>query len=171
MVRRMLLVGGAALALIGFVLGLSSIALPWLDIDVVARVDLIGFSRQQHDSKPVFALDGGAWFFVVLMLLFLLVLAATLTSGAVSRLLGGAGMALSVAGLAVVVAIWPDTDAGDSSVVSALGFAQAQTELTVGVGAVLAPIALLILGAAALLIGLGGGIGDWLRRVVAAAAA
>ena len=169
MARRVLLVGGAALALIGFVLGVCSVALPWLDIDIVARVDILGFSRQQHDSKPVFALDGGSWYFVVLTLLFLLVLAATLTSGAVSRLIGGAGMAVAVAGLAVVVAVWSDTDGG-SSYVSAFGFAQAQTELTAGAGAVLAPIALLILGAASLLIGLAGGIGDWLRRVVAAAA-
>lgn len=168
MMRRVLLVGGAALALLGFILGLSAIALPWLDIDVSARIGLLGYVQNRHDSKPLFALDGGAWFFVVLMLLFLMVLAATLTSGPVARVVGGAGLALAVAGLAVVVAIWPDTDAG-SSYVSAFGLAEAETRLSAGLGAILGPVSLVLLGGASIMIGLAGGVGDRLRRMVTAA--
>jgi hypothetical protein len=167
MVRRVMLVGGAALALMGFVLGLSAVALPWLEMDISARIGLVGYVQDRHDSKPLFSLDGGAWFFVVLMFLFLMVLAATLTSGAVARVFGGAGLALAVAGLAVVVAIWPDTEAG-SSYVTAFGLAEAETRLSVGFGAILGPVSLVLLGTASILIGLAGGIGDRLRRAVTA---
>jgi hypothetical protein len=101
MARRIGIVGGWVLAVVGFGLALVSLAVPWATYRVSADVPGAG-DVERSGGIAVFQLDRGAWYVVVLFVLLGLLAGAALWQGRAARAAGVAALLLAVAGMVVV---------------------------------------------------------------------
>jgi hypothetical protein len=143
--------GGAGLAVIGFVLALVSLALPWATYHVSADVPGRDEGVERSGGVAVFQLDQGIWYVVTLFAVLGLLAGAAAASGRSARAAGVAAILMAVVGLLVTtMLINTIRGASVSSLSSALGTFDLRAATGPGGGFGLVALPVLAVGAALL---------------------
>jgi hypothetical protein len=98
MTRKVAVVGGALLAVAGFVLALLALAVPWARYRLAVDVPTDGADLDESGGIAVFQLDRGWWYVLALFAVLGLVAGAATATGALARRVAVAGLAVGLAG-------------------------------------------------------------------------